>query len=63
MEILLSIDEVSEILGLKKSTLYRWAWAKKALTYYKIGGKIKYKNKDIEDYIAKSRVAPIIVRQ
>ena len=46
MEKLLTIDQVCEILQMKKSTLYAWCHMKK-LPHIKVGGSTRFREKDI----------------
>jgi len=51
MEKLLDIDELSQILGVKKSTVYNWISQNK-IPHIKIGKRIlKFRAKDIEAWI------------
>lgn len=53
---LLTVTEVTEILRIKKSTIYRWVWAKINLPYYKVGNKVLFKQEDIDRYLEKNKV-------
>lgn len=55
MEKLYTLNDVAEILGVKKQTLRLWACKNKyGLKYCKIGGLIRFRPKDIQDFINKS---------
>lgn len=55
MEKLYTIDDAANILGVKKQTLRLWACkGKYGLKYCKIGGLIRFRPKDIQDFINKS---------
>lgn len=55
MEKLLNIEEAAAILGVKVKTVYAWVHAKK-IVHYKIGGLLKFKSRELEEWIEKSRV-------
>jgi predicted DNA-binding transcriptional regulator AlpA len=49
---LLNSDEVSELLGVRKSTLSYWrCTGRYSLPYVKIGRLVMYKAKDVNDFI------------
>lgn len=57
MEKLYTINEASEILRIRPQTLRLWACKNKyGLKYCKIGGLIRFRPKDIQDFINKSVV-------
>ena len=50
---------VSEILGVKETTLTIWrSKGHPKLPYYKIGGKVMYSESDIEAFISNNTVNP-----
>ena len=49
--------EVSRITGIATTTLARWRCQKLNLPYHKIGGAIRYKKSDLNDYIEKHRIS------
>lgn len=53
---LLTIDELSKQLMISKSTLYRWVHHK-AIPFVKIGGKLRFLQSDIENYIKQNSVS------
>ncbi len=55
---LYSIDQISDILGVSKITLYRLVEARK-ITFYKIKGCIRFSENDILAYLDKSRIEPV----
>lgn len=57
---ILSIKEASEYLGVSVRTLYDWAYQKKELPFIKLGGKLAYDIKDLEKYIERKKVHPVI---
>jgi len=54
-ERLLNVTEAAAMLGLKRSTLYQWAYERR-ITYVKIGGALRFRLSAIEKLIAKSEV-------
>jgi len=50
MERLLTIDQVSELLQIKKSTLYSWTFTRK-IPFVKINGALRFKEKAINNWI------------
>ena len=52
---LLKIGEVVELFQIKESKLRR-AILKKEIPYIKLGGLIRFKKSDLEDYLSSSRV-------
>jgi len=54
---LLSIDEAASILGVSKGTLDVWRSTKRYdLAFVRIGGRIKYRLRDVLDWIEKRTV-------
>lgn len=53
---LLTIKEVSNILKISESTLYRWVH-KKVIPFVKIGGKLLFDEDEIQKYIKKNSVS------
>jgi len=45
-----SIDEISEHLGVKKDTIYKWV-AKKKIPAHKVGRLLKFKIKEVDEWI------------
>ncbi|MFC2169649.1 helix-turn-helix domain-containing protein [Acidobacteriota bacterium] len=54
---LLSISEVSKILGLKPQTLYQWSWLGKNLTFIKIGKFLRVSESDLIMFIEENKQA------
>lgn len=52
---LLTIKEVSNILKISESTLYRWVH-KKEIPFVKLGGKLRFSPDAIQEYIKKNSV-------
>ena len=56
---LITPDELAEILRISKASVYRLIDGRR-LPFYKVGGSIRFKNKDIEEYLEGFRFEPII---
>ena len=52
---LLSVAELSEYLGLRKSTIYQWS-AMRKIPIVKMGRLVKFDRRDIDKIIERSRV-------
>jgi len=52
---LLNVTEAAAMLGLKRSTLYQWAYERR-IAHVKIGGALRFRLSAIEKLIAKSEV-------
>ena len=50
MKNLITIQELSILLQISTSTLYRWVH-KKEIPYVKLGGKLRFSKSDIDDFI------------
>jgi excisionase family DNA binding protein len=50
MEKLLTISQVSELLQVKKNTLYSWVFTKK-IPFLKINGALRFKEKVISNWV------------
>ena len=46
----LSIDEISEHLGVKKDTIYKWV-AKKKMPAHKVGRLLKFRIKEVDKWV------------
>lgn len=55
---LLNVTEAAQMLGLKPSTLYQWAYERR-IAYVKMGGALRFRLSAIEKLIAKSEVQPL----
>ena len=55
MSKLLTVDEVATRLGIAVGTLYQWT-SKDKISHTKIGGKLLFKESDIEEFIEASTV-------
>jgi excisionase family DNA binding protein len=66
MEKLLSIDELSEILGVTKATIYSWTYRNK-IPHIKLSKRLlKFRRNDIEAWITKRAVSadtPFLVQE
>lgn len=54
MEKLLSLSETSEILGVKKPTLYNWV-NERRISFVKVGRLVKFDPADIKKFIEKNK--------
>jgi excisionase family DNA binding protein len=59
---ILNIDELSEYLRIKKSSLYSKV-ERKEIPYYKIGHLVRFKKSDIDLWMEKSKVEPLRVKE
>ena len=48
---LLTIDEVSEWLGIPRGTLYQWRTRKQGPRAIKVGGALRYRRTEVETYL------------
>jgi len=55
MEKLLSVNQLSEILGLKQITIYEWVHKRK-IPFIKMGKRVLFRKQDIERFIESKRV-------
>lgn len=53
---LLTEDIAAKMLGLQPKTLCRWRWEGRGPTYCKIGGAVRYRQRDLETFIAEGLV-------
>ena len=56
-----TIDEVSEYLGIKKSSLYSKV-ERKEIPYYKVGRLVRFKKSDIDPWMEKFKSEPLDLR-
>lgn len=47
----------AKLLNLEPRTLSRWRFMGKGPSYIKIGGAVRYQSTDLENFVAKGRVA------
>ena len=52
-------EELAEFLAISKATVYRLV-GKRQLPFHKIGGVLRFKKADIEEYLETGRVEPIV---
>ncbi len=55
MEKLLSVNQLSDILGLKKITIYEWVRDNK-IPFVKLGKRVLFHPHDVEEFIKANRV-------
>ncbi len=55
MEKLISVNQLSDVLGLKKITIYEWVRDNK-IPFIKLGKRVLFHPRDIEDFIKSNRV-------
>lgn len=51
-EPLLSIGEVSRLLGVPVATLYQWRYRNEGPASYRVGGRVKYARPEVESWLA-----------
>jgi excisionase family DNA binding protein len=56
--ILLTEQQISELLAVKVKTLQAWRCAGRELPFVKLGGHVRYVKADVLDYIAEHRQTP-----
>jgi len=52
-----SIDEISEHLGVKKDTIYKWV-ARKKMPAHKVGRLLKFQIKEVDEWVRTGKAAP-----
>ena len=62
MKEILNIDELSEYLRIKKSSLYSKV-EKKEIPYYKIGHLVRFKKSDIDAWMEGSKVETLVLQE
>ena len=56
---LLNTQQAADYLGLKKGTLINWRCTKKeGIPYIKVGGRVSYRQKDLDQWLMSKRVVP-----
>jgi excisionase family DNA binding protein len=55
MEKLLNVNQLADILGLKKITIYEWVRSNK-IPFVKLGKRVLFQPSDVEEFIKKNRV-------
>ena len=51
-----SIDEISEHLGVKKDTIYKWV-ARKKMPAHKVGRLLKFQIKEVDRWVREGKAA------
>jgi len=59
MEKLLTIDELAEVLSLKKSTIYQWVHLG-LIPHMKVGRLLRFRERDIEKWLSSKQVEPSV---
>lgn len=57
MEKLLTIDELAEVLSVKKSTIYQWVHMG-LIPHIKVGRLLRFREEDIEKWLISKQVKP-----
>jgi len=57
MEKLLTVDELAEVLSVKKSTIYQWRHLG-LIPYIKVGRFVRFREKDIQRWLSSRAVKP-----
>ena len=52
-----SINEISDHLGVKKDTIYKWV-AKKRMPAHKVGRLLKFQIKEVDKWVRTGKAAP-----
>ena len=55
---LYTIEQIANILGVSKITIYRLVESRK-IPFYKIKGCIRFAKHDVLDYLTRSRIEPV----
>lgn len=53
----LSVEEISEHLGVKKDTIYKWV-ARKKMPAHKVGRLLKFQIKEIDKWVRAGEASP-----
>lgn len=56
---LITLKELAKFLGISKSTVYLMVETRK-LPFFKVGGSLRFKMSDIEEYLQRVRFEPIV---
>lgn len=59
MDKLLTIDELAEVLSLKKSTIYQWVHLG-LIPHMKVGRLLRFRERDIEKWLSSKQVEPSV---
>ena len=60
---LLTIAQVAELVGLSKWTVTARAGGTRQIPYLKLGGSIRYRRQDIEEWLERNTVRPTNLRR
>ncbi len=53
----LTVDEAATDLGISPFTVRRWV-AQRKIAFFKVGGRIVFDRRDLDDFLARARVEP-----
>lgn len=53
-----TVEELAKFLSISRASLYRLI-NKRQFSFYKIGGNIRFRKKDVDEYLEKIRIKPI----
>lgn len=56
---LMTAAEAAEYLGLAEQTLSNWRYKGVELPFYKLGGRVKYSKRDLDEWKAANRHEPV----
>lgn len=56
MKNLYNINDLSKLLKISTSTLYRWVH-KKEIPYIKLGGKVRFSDSELQQFIKKNSIS------
>lgn len=55
----MTTEEVEQAYGIAAKTLANWRSQGRGPAYHKLGGKVRYKISDVEDWVAQGRVLTV----
>lgn len=58
MKVFFNPDELGQFLGISKATVYRLI-NNRRIPFYKVGGGLRFRREDIEEYLTTVRIGPI----
>ena len=53
-----TVDEAATDLGISPFTVRRWV-AERKIAFFKVGGRIVFDRRDLDDFLARARVEPV----
>ena len=63
MEQLITLEELSKILGVKKATLYAWV-SKKKIPFIKLSARlVRFRESEIQDWLSQKSSSPVLWNQ